>query len=182
DNTGGYYSSGNNTAVTYRYAEDEMTLAVARHEAVHVILYGMLGITPMWLNEGLAEYFEQLSISSQYSRIDSNERWLAMARAAVDGGYPARFRDFLSLSNKQWNAEFVESNYALAGSFVYFLMESRQGRTALSAIMGELAKNYCRSVNSVGIFEQRYPGGLVQLRRDFYDWLNDSRQKRPHMH
>lgn len=61
-NSGGFYTNASNEAVTYSYADDEQTLAVTRHEAAHVILNGMLAAGPLWLHEGLAEYFELLSM------------------------------------------------------------------------------------------------------------------------
>ncbi len=61
-NSGGFYTNATNEAVTYSYEDNEQTLAVTRHEAAHVILNGMLAAGPLWLHEGLAEYFELLSM------------------------------------------------------------------------------------------------------------------------
>ncbi len=86
-NSGGFYSNASNEAVTYVYEDDDQTMAVARHEAAHVILNGMLAAGPLWLHEGMAEYFELLSMSQQYARVSPNTEWLELARTSLDNGY-----------------------------------------------------------------------------------------------
>ncbi len=91
-----------NEAVTYTYEDDEQTLAVTRHEAAHVMLNGMLAAGPLWLHEGMAEYFELLSMRQQYSQIAPNTDWLNLARLSVAGGYPVSLADFLEAPPEEW--------------------------------------------------------------------------------
>jgi hypothetical protein len=178
---GGYYSTRNNEAVTFQYPDDEQTLGVLRHEAVHVIVAGMLGVnTPLWLNEGLAVYFETLQIGGQYGNVMVNEGYLALARQAIDKGYPLRFTDLLTMDGERWYDSNQSTHYALGWSLVYFLMESSQGRIAMADLLQEKADNYCAHVDQRAWLARSYPGGVASLQRDFYRWVSNTGAKSPH--
>ncbi|MBN4059843.1 DUF4124 domain-containing protein, partial [bacterium AH-315-I11] len=142
-NSGGFYTNASNEAVTYIYEDDEQTLAVSRHEATHVILNGMLAAGPLWLHEGMAEYFELLSIRQQYTQIRPNAEWLDLARSSLANGYPASLVDYLDAPPEEWRGKAQAMNYALGWSLVYFLLDSNDGQRALSALLQKLADDYC---------------------------------------
>ena len=178
---GGFYSTRGNEAVTFQYPEDKQTLEVLRHEAVHVIVAGMLGVnTPLWLNEGLAVYFESLQIGGQYGNVSVNEHNLALARRAIANGYPLRLMDLLTLDGESWYDSNQATHYALGWSLVYFLMESSQGRRAMAALLQEKADNYCAQVDQKAWLARSYPGGTASLQRDFYHWVRNTGAKALH--
>ncbi len=179
-NSGGFYTNATNEAVTYSYADDEQTLAVTRHEAAHVILNGMLAAGPLWLHEGLAKYFEMLSMRQQYSQVSPNLDWLALATSSIDTGYPASLADFLDLSPQEWRGEAQAVHYALGWSLVYFMLDNNDGKRALIALMQKLADDYCTPTNSTVQLNLSYPGGIPALQEDFYAWLDDEADKRNH--
>lgn len=179
-NSGGFYTNANNQAVTYIYQDDQQTLAVTRHEATHVILNGMLAAGPLWLHEGLAEYFELLSMRQQYTQITPNEDWLNLARSSIDSGYPASLADYLDAPPEEWRGQRQAVNYALGWSLVYFLLDNNAGRRAFSALLQKLADDYCTPTNSTVQLNLNYPGGIPALEEDFYAWLNDDADKRAH--
>ena len=78
DDISGFYSSGHNLAAVMRQGSDKATFATARHEATRVIISGLFGNIPTWFTEGMAEYFEQMSISFQLKTIAPNRSWLTL--------------------------------------------------------------------------------------------------------
>ncbi|MGB5832156.1 MAG: DUF4124 domain-containing protein, partial [Thiohalocapsa sp.] len=68
--TSGYYSFANNEAVV-RWVDHARTLAVARHEISHLALGNWVGITPLWFNEGMAEFLERLEFQQNFARADA---------------------------------------------------------------------------------------------------------------
>lgn len=179
-NAGGFYSPRTNEAVTFKQSSDEETLAVSRHEAVHVIVNGLMGRTPTWLNEGLAEYFEQIKVSGQFSQVEVNQAWLRLAREAINNGYPQSLTDYLNVEGNDWYENSQHVHYALAWSLTYFLMSSDNGRQIISTFMQTLADNYCMSVNSSALLSHSYPGGINQLENDFFSWIRGTRVKPNH--
>ncbi len=179
-NSGGFYTNATNEAVTYNYGDAEQTLAVTRHEAAHVILNGMLAAGPLWLHEGLAEYFELLSMRQQYSQVSPNLEWLELARSSIARGYPTSLADFLDVPPEQWRGEVQAVHYALGWSLVYFMLDNNDGKRALTALMQKLADDYCTPTNSTVHLNLSYPGGIPALQEDFYAWLNNEADKRAH--
>lgn len=180
--SGGFYSSAKNEAVTYQYANDENTFATARHEGLHVILQGILGNSPNWLNEGLAEYFERMTMKSQYQLVDLDYGWLQKSAQSLNNGYPAKLSDYLLLQDKEWRANNNNDNvhYALGWSFVYFLLSTPEGKNSLSTIMNTSAEYPCDFIDTPALFDQSYPNGFSQLQTDFVKWFNDPEVSSPH--
>lgn len=180
--TTGFYTPHNNQAVTYVANDREQTLESASHEGTHVIVAGILGSTPFWLNEGLAEYFAELRVQAQYAEVHVKADWLWLARKSVSEGYPAKLEDVLSLQAEGWRSDKQAEHYAIGWSLVYFLMGSQQGRATLSQLMQGLADSYCKSFDASAALAQAYDGGLRALQRDFYAWLADPAEKRLHVY
>ena len=179
-NIGGYYSTLNNEAVTYTYPDDARTMEVAKHESTHVIAMGIMGKLPLWLNEGLAEYFSKLTVRSQFSQVGVHEDWLQLARATVESGYPARFAEFLKLEPDDWRNANEANHYALAWSLVYYMLSTPQGKQTLASIMQQMAEQYCQPLDSAETLARSYPGGLSALEKELYAWLTDDAVKAPH--
>lgn len=180
DSSSGFYSTRNNEAVTYIHAQRDATLNTARHESTHVIVTGILGLVPPWLNEGLAEYFSRLDIFAQVERVTADEAALQLARTNLRSGYPLRLRDFLSRSPDDWRGANQGANYALAGGLLFFMMGDDERRRVVSALLSTTAAQYCRQLDTSALLDEFYPGGIAALERDFSDWLQDTRPKAPH--
>ena len=179
-NAGGFYSNESNEAVTFLYEDQEQTLAVSRHEAAHVILNGLLATGPLWLHEGLAEYFELLSIEQQVSQISPNDEWLSLARMAVDSAYFSDIAIFLDASPEQWRSGQEAMNYALGWSLVYFMLDNNTARQAFTTLLQQTADAYCTEISSSAQLAASYPGGLNAMQTDFVNWLMSETPKRNH--
>lgn len=177
---GGYYSTLTNEAVTFTYPDDNRTMEVAKHEATHVIALGVLGTIPLWLNEGLAEYFSKLSVRSQISQVGIHEEWLPVARATVASGYPQRFAEFLKLEPQDWRNQNEANHYALAWSLVYYLLSTNAGKQTLATMMQQIIAQYCQPLDTAEALARSYPGGLLALEREFKAWLLSDAPKAAH--
>ncbi len=181
-NAGGFYSNASNEAVTYLYEDEQQTLAVSRHEAAHVILNGLLATGPLWLHEGLAEYFELLSIEQQATQIAPSDEWLSLARTAINTGYFSDLALFLDASPEQWRSGQEAMNYALAWSLVYYMLDTNNpdARRTFTALLQQTADAFCTEISSSALMNLSYPGGLAALQVEFSEWVLDEAPRRNH--
>ncbi len=136
--TGGVFFWGDRTGLA-TWVEGKprnLTLAVLQHEGFHQFAHARLGAElPVWLNEGLAEYFEHAIVVKQKVRtgiIDGDR--LDAVRRAVDTNTAIAFDDLLNTTHAQWNG-FVTSGvprgglqYAQSWLIVHFLVHGDNGR------------------------------------------------------
>lgn len=87
-----------------------------RHELTHAILHSMLPFIPLWLDEGLAEYFE---VPSQ-KRATGNPHQTKMKWAARLGWKP----DLVRLESRDDFSKFTAANYRESWAWVHFLLHS----------------------------------------------------------
>lgn len=168
----GFHSSKDNIAAAWRKT-DEQVLTTGVHEAVHVMNSEMFGAIPRWLNEGLAEYIEDVHVYGQAADIRVADDLLHQLRGnRLDLTY------VLQADSEQWQGAMREDLYAHSWGLVYMLMSSAQGRELLKDFLVASAQNPCELLDAHDYFHRGYPGGLQQLERQFRSWLAGS--KAPH--
>ncbi len=167
----GFYSSEYNEAVVFQGTNPDRMHGVIRHEATHVIVAGLYGYTPVWFNEGLAEYFEHMEVQGQMRTVSPVFRHLEILRAGQQNGALMDLRDFMQLNPQQWYQQKIDEKYALAWSLIYFLLSDEQGVLVLKETMNQLAKHYCWKFSSVEYLEQFYPGGFDTFVANWQAWL-----------
>jgi len=101
-----------------RIAED------LRHEVAHGYLHSVVPRLPLWLDEGLAEYFEVPLGHEGLNR--DHVVWLAEQRRA--GQWKPRLEHLEGLSSI---SEMEFTDYAEAWAWVHFLLETEPGRRSL---------------------------------------------------
>ena len=93
-----------------------------RHEMTHAYLHSVAPNLPLWLDEGLAKYFElpagQHGLNSQYVR--------QIAAAMDRGGWHPHLR---RLERLRPTADMSQEDYVEAWAWVHFLLESQPART-----------------------------------------------------
>lgn len=101
------------------YQGEKQTVKTAIHEAVHAINHTLLGQTPRWLNEGLAEYFEEIKTNMQYAEVIGNTQW------TVGGYINSAVVNPLRLFNDtdNWTSENALNLYRSSWALTHFLME-----------------------------------------------------------
>ena len=112
------------------------TLRTLQHEGFHQFAWHHLGRDlPTWVNEGLAQYFEDAVILESGMKLGlANPQRLALVRDALTSGYALPGEELLALEHHEWshslstNASRSELLYAQAWSLVYYLIHGDDGR------------------------------------------------------
>ena len=133
-NIGVYFGASNTAFVKYNSSYPEQSLTTAVHEALHVFNYRLIGDMPKWLDEGLAEVFENtlrfdsdkvINVPSRYFK----ER-LFMLSVLID-------------SEGSWQGADTLLMYKNSALWVGFLMQSSRGKQVLKALLQHEATNAC---------------------------------------
>jgi hypothetical protein len=121
---------------------------VVQHEGFHQFAYSRFGEDlPMWVNEGLAEFFgESVLVDDKLIIGQNTPRVLDALKSAVDSNTYVPFRNMLSMTPQKWNAAVsggdAELNYQQAWSMVHFLVYGDGGK-----YVGHF-ENYLRHLNN----------------------------------
>ncbi|MFT7665497.1 MAG: tetratricopeptide (TPR) repeat protein, partial [Planctomycetota bacterium] len=129
ENTAGIYSPRLKQICIWNLASPEELLNVVRHETMHAYMDRALGMNPIWLGEGLAEYFAAAK--------PEGKKWIAGSPAAE---HLALFKQagLKKVTVEQLlyfdNADFMLNafyTYPMAWAFVDFLLHSSDANHAL---------------------------------------------------
>lgn len=161
---GAYYSSASNSIYLPRYASNEQTMAIARHEMTHAMIAGMLGPIPIWMNEGLAEYMESFSWKLNVAVAQpAVNRYGELKNANMAQLAQASYKDFYGADQNM--------NYLQAAASIYFLLDHQSGRQWLQSSFQFYAQNPCHQQGATQLFANTYPGGLEGASRNFNHWV-----------
>lgn len=139
DNTPGFYSHATNQAhllLTNKAA----TMRTATHEATHAINRGIIGYSPKWLNEGLAEYSEYIEVKGQVSSVYPNGRWTNNNRMSEK---LLPLHRLMSATNSDWDSPLRNRLYATSWAFIYFMMDNQQRKVILAKVIKNEQQNLC---------------------------------------
>jgi tetratricopeptide (TPR) repeat protein len=134
ESTIGFYSLVEKELVLYHDAEEpELTLNVLFHEGTHLFCDLALGDRvynlPIWVREGIAEYFGTARFDREKKDIDYGKVnfWrLYEARPLVEGNNLSLKADLLAVNSKQ---SFNSQRYALAWALCHMLLEKKRPGT-----------------------------------------------------
>lgn len=160
--TAGVYRHGRNVIEIREQRHFEATRAVARHETSHAVLAAIVGTSPPWLNEGLAEVVEAMTLSGQARILVPNDDHVRRVHTVGPGDTLA---DLLRMDRSTWASLPVQRTYARAWSLMHFLMGHAEGRTLVSTLLERQRSRRCRSIDSLALVEQQWPGGVRALER-----------------
>ncbi|WP_020409207.1 DUF1570 domain-containing protein [Hahella ganghwensis] len=167
----GFYTTDGNEAVVLQRSPAH-TLRVSRHEATHVIVAGLYGRTPMWFNEGLAEFFADYEAKAM-SRTQEIPFWRAEhLRQMMEGDRLPDLEGFLRVTPIEWRNADPATMYSMAWSVVAFLMATEDGRDTMVKVMDHLNENPCSTVPSKTWIEDYYAGGWDKFEDGWHHWLN----------
>jgi len=118
-NTGGVFfsRSGETGLATFIEGQERSRmLSTLRHEGFHQFAHARIGDTlPIWVNEGLAEYFGHGAIVRGRLRVGfAPSAPLERVRMGVENDFSYSFGEMLSMTNEQWG-EIVRQGGANAG-------------------------------------------------------------------
>ncbi|APE04441.1 MAG: hypothetical protein CL600_14160 [Alteromonas sp.] len=150
--TAGFYTSGNNESVVL-IRDDESTANTVAHEIVHTINQHWYGQIARWLNEGMAEYAENLSQSHWRSYLLQNQ--------------PVSLNNLFASTRNSWDND-TQRYYATSWAFVSFMMAKE--KQFMSRLLLKESENGCAALSSHDI-QKLYGRPIAQLERDFLRWL-----------
>lgn len=184
-----YYSVRFREAVIYwkkysqKTSDSKKMVGSVYHEASHMLLMTKAPRVPLWINEGLAEYFDGLNVFGENRRIylhKHSQRWLARW---AKKGFPIGLEEYLSLSNGEWykfdgKIKDCHAGYIIGYSLVYFMMSRNNTEAVLKELLWEFKKQG-EKANSVNVVNMHYPGGCERFEHIWRKWILRARPYRP---
>jgi hypothetical protein len=184
-----YYSVRFREAVVYWRTSSKKTddakkmVGSVYHEASHMLLMTKVPRVPLWINEGLAEYFEGLNVFGDNRRVYLNkhsQRWLTRW---AKKGFPIGFEEYLSLSHGEWykfdeKIKGCNAAYITGYSLVYFMMSRSNTEIVLKELLWEF-KRQGRKATSVNVVNMHYPGGCERFEQIWHKWILRAKSYRP---
>ena len=135
-----------------------------RHECTHGLLNAALGEVPLWLDEGLAEFFE---VDPSDPRLVNTEHAQRLARSLADGWRP----DLRRLEQLDTVSEMQRADYQESWAWVHWLMSTPEGRDVLDQTLQSqrspqpqrLSEVLARSIPAAEARLTSHIAGLVSL-------------------
>jgi hypothetical protein len=119
--------------VVYAYQGDNLEVDL-RHEATHALLHASGADLPLWLDEGLAEYFEVPRADGGY-----NAEHLARLPKDIDGGWRP---DLARLETLQEVRRMTPRDYRESWAWVHYLLHGPSaGRAALIGTIADIRRD-----------------------------------------
>ncbi len=122
----------------------QQTWHTVQHEGFHQFAHAVIGgEMPIWLNEGLAEYFGESIFTGDGFVTGVIPPWrLARLKDEISGGQTKSFEAIMNLSPQQWASEMNIRNYDQAWSMVHFLVhgDDQKYQAAFTACIREISR------------------------------------------
>ncbi|KMT66809.1 hypothetical protein [Catenovulum maritimum] len=166
DNASGFYLHKSKKAAILMQHSEAKTLSVSLHEASHAIHHGIFGQLPRWLNEGLSEYNENLSIRYQTKHFLPNPSW---SNNNYISAKLLPLKQLLNATKTDWDGELRQSLYATSWSFIYYLMDSPERKSALAQLLIYEQQQACSQVVASDL-ERYLARSLDLIQSDFSTW------------
>lgn len=129
ENTAGLYSPQLQQLLLWQLSDERLLEMTTRHEAFHQYLHWIVRDPPVWLNEGLAEAWEVASRGrGPRTPFPLNSEHLELLATPIAS--TVDLDTLLHMDARRFYAK-ASTNYALAWSFVHFLLEGPKERRPL---------------------------------------------------
>lgn len=161
----GFYSHASNKAYLL-YTNDQLAMQTAIHEATHAINRAVIGYSPKWLNEGLAEYSESIRVFSKTANVYPNQNW---TRNGIISEKLLPLEVLFSTESKDWNGQLRKRLYATSWAFIYFMMEESNRMAMIARVINAEQVNLCDTVKKHSL-EELFGTTINQLQRQFSNW------------
>lgn len=155
---------------------DLQTWHTIQHEGFHQYVYSVIGSSlPIWLNEGLAEYFGEGLFTGDGFVTGLVPPWrLARVQKTLKAGDFVPLRSMMNLPTDEWNAKLSVNNYDQAWSMVQFLAHADDGRyqRAFGAFIADVGRGkqwpiaWRDHLGDIEAFEARWKAYWSQLPED----------------
>lgn len=144
ENTLGLYSPALKQLLIWNSPDKRMVMRTVRHEGFHQYLDRLLEVgAPVWLNEGLAEYFEQAHYERARWKADQvNEQHVAILQATREDWTP--LEELVYIDNRAFRAN-SELHYPQSWALVHYLQNGgREPARHFNALLDALIEGVGR--------------------------------------
>ena len=170
ENPAGFFNGQTGRITALALPDHDALLRLITHECSHAISATQGGYVPIWLNEGLAEYFSQLQLYGMAADVPVADHWLRQLRQQPLA--PDTLRRTINAAPRDWQAAAGNGySYAVSWSLVWFLMDSAEGRTLLRALLARVADDPRPLMHSAEFIDHHWPGGFSALEQAWRQWL-----------
>lgn len=180
-NISGVYLPKTREVAIWDNGDETQMVGTILHESSHVIMAQLSPWAPSWLQEGLAEYFENIRFQDDFLMVEAGSHAQNNVRQWLNEGSLISLRKYLSIPNSQWRERAHSDDpvpYTIAWATTYFMLSSTTGKSVLRRILQDLEKSQrWPTVNDV---DSRYPGGIIRMDFEFYKWAQEDAQ--PHFY
>lgn len=155
----GVYFGGLNIAYVDYQSSDSKALKTAIHETVHALNAHIIGKTPRMFNEGMARFYENMTVKEGGVDIVFYKKQLTKA--------PYPLMQFFD--NQQWSSLDIHHLYYSSWAWIAFMYSDNQRLQSLISFMEKEQINPCSAFSageSYAIFQEIYS----MLEPDFYHW------------
>ncbi len=156
-----------NTAMVFAYPSDQLAIDL-RHETTHALLHADLPMVPLWLDEGLAEYFEVAPQDRAFANPHLREiAWL------VRTGRVSRLD---RLGRKQQLDDLDAGDYRDAWAWVHFLLHGpSEAHAELVRYLNDI-RNHTPPGDFAERLEQAVPEAHDRMLAHFRHWQELARE------
>ena len=158
----GFYSPINKEAVVCKDKNEKYFLTVCYHELSHFFINSYISWSPVWLNEGLAEYFGNIKISKSVKQ-ERDTYKIARVKTMIELKDIVDLKDFIDWKpEKFYDISFSQDNYgyALAYCMISFLMRNE-------ATMINIINSIYKGKSSYEALDNFYEGGFPAFEKEF---------------
>jgi hypothetical protein len=155
----GVYFGGLNIAYVDHQSSDDKALKTAIHETVHALNAHIIGKTPRMFNEGMAEFYENMSIKKEGVEI------IITTQQLTKEPYPLmQFFDY-----QQWPSLDIHHLYYSSWAWITFMYGNNNSVQSLIAFMKREQVNPCAAF-SAGESYEIFQENDSMFEPDFYHW------------
>lgn len=147
--------------------EHSLAIKIALHEAVHAFNQSYWGYSLRFLNEGMAQYFENITINGTIPPFNFS--------ALAHQQYPMQISTLL-FSDTDWHSDHTNTLYLNSKALFYFLMSNFKGRQVIKKVM-LLEKEMPCSTLSKSTFEEVLFDIFPNHQQAFDYWFSDGVSK-----
>ncbi|EKF74629.1 hypothetical protein A11A3_07413 [Alcanivorax hongdengensis A-11-3] len=168
----GVFIPGRNELAVWPWSDNpDDIVETLLHEANHVVLNQLSPRAPVWLHEGLSQYFQTLKVYQDRAWVTALPDAKKRIKAWIGNGKLITLRQYLSIDDRQWQRMAHQLDaipYTVAWATTAFLMSEPSGRRTLKRMLQDLEKTDQRP--TLQRLDALYPGGITQLEYHFFRW------------
>jgi hypothetical protein len=166
-NTQGLFWARSNYAFV-AFNNDEQSAKTAFHETVHGINFSLVGIQSRWFNEGLAELFENMNVTT----LENGEQSVGLKLPYANSQQtPMGFQELVYSEEQWWDINQLEYLYSSSLYFLSYLVAHEEGINIVSNLLREEGKNPCSPLTMDRYF-QLIDENILYLPDSFDEWVD----------